>query len=906
MLGCLGTLTGHKGCVNRTVWSADGSKFASVSDDTDLVLWGLCAEPEDRPAVVGWEPPRRPGRPSASASAPAAFGLRMLQRISTGHGGNVFGVAFLPHAGDKVLVTGAMDGEVRVHSTAAPVARGAHAFSPTPTAERSPRAMRLERRFGARASPPSARFYSELRHTHRTCVKNVDVAPDCAHLAWSASEDGTVAQIDVREAPAQARPVLITSHAARASGGASRASLRHVAVNPVRPHLLAVAVDSALRVYDRRMLPGLGRAIGGDRCTGLLPSAWSHASLSAATRNVLSFTPLHLSEGSSSSYRRSYATMCEWDASGDHLLGTYSGDGIYVFNATAVELRAPVETYGPSRCEHSGEGRERRGGTWEEGVDVTRGGEAPIRPAASAPPVLPPVLPAPGPRGGLRSAYASSFAHPSPALSASAKDLKERGDSAFKKGEFGPAVAWYSGAIEAVDRQRIRAARSGEDTRPASSNASGVATLYSNRAAALAKRGAAGDAAGSVHDFALAAACAPHSWRIQLKLCNALTAAGCQELARAHASAFVHNWSRVGDSESEGEGEALDLGINEAKVIARQQQERRGDAAGRPSSVSDDEEGEGRLTMEGEDDPWLARDRRRQPEGEEDEEEEEEGEEEDEEGKEEEEEDEEEDEESEGTESSGRIEGEGSPPPTEAEGGPLGPSTLQPPPESAWLTTLGPPILSCTRHVERYTGHENAATDIKEAAFWAPQTRAGSGKDVMDVVVEDGEGMEGAARLATGRRGYILSGSDDGRLWVYDRATGMPVGAYGADGDVLNCVRPHPILPLIATSGIDSVIRLWAPRSLGAGGEPLEEGEAVDASASRKDLRDDRPTSLAARDRTALAGLLALTDNTGPTSARGRIGGRAGLQGLLAMLQPGVVQEEGGGEGGVRVQCPTQ
>ena len=32
-----------------------------------------------------------------------------------------------------------------------------------------------------------------------------------------------------------------------------------------------------------------------------------------------------------------------------------------------------------------------------------------------------------------------------------------------------------------------------------------------------------------------------------------------------------------------------------------------------------------------------------------------------------------------------------------------------------------------------------------------------------------------------------------------------------ADEDVANCVRCHPSLPVLATSGIESVVRLWAP-----------------------------------------------------------------------------------------------
>lgn len=39
----------------------------------------------------------------------------------------------------------------------------------------------------------------------------------------------------------------------------------------------------------------------------------------------------------------------------------------------------------------------------------------------------------------------------------------------------------------------------------------------------------------------------------------------------------------------------------------------------------------------------------------------------------------------------------------------------------------------------------------------------------------------------------------------------LQIQALKADEDVVNCVQPHPCLPLLATSGIESVVKLWAP-----------------------------------------------------------------------------------------------
>lgn len=32
------------------------------------------------------------------------------------------------------------------------------------------------------------------------------------------------------------------------------------------------------------------------------------------------------------------------------------------------------------------------------------------------------------------------------------------------------------------------------------------------------------------------------------------------------------------------------------------------------------------------------------------------------------------------------------------------------------------------------------------------------------------------------------------------------------DNHVVNCIQPHPSLPLLATSGVDHDVKLWSPR----------------------------------------------------------------------------------------------
>ena len=58
---------------------------------------------------------------------------------------------------------------------------------------------------------------------------------------------------------------------------------------------------------------------------------------------------------------------------------------------------------------------------------------------------------------------------------------------------------------------------------------------------------------------------------------------------------------------------------------------------------------------------------------------------------------------------------------------------------------------------------------------------------------------------------YIVAGSDDGCIFIWDRTTGVIQRILKGDDSIVNCLQPHPTTCLMATSGIDSVVRLWAP-----------------------------------------------------------------------------------------------
>ncbi|XP_022173232.1 DDB1- and CUL4-associated factor 6-like isoform X2 [Myzus persicae] len=82
----------------------------------------------------------------------------------------------------------------------------------------------------------------------------------------------------------------------------------------------------------------------------------------------------------------------------------------------------------------------------------------------------------------------------------------------------------------------------------------------------------------------------------------------------------------------------------------------------------------------------------------------------------------------------------------------------------------------------QYKGHRNARTILKEATFW--------GND------------------------FIISGSDCGYVFIWDRYTCEIVMLLKADANVVNCIQPHPSRLLLVTSGVDYNVKLWSPISV--------------------------------------------------------------------------------------------
>ncbi|XP_061372050.1 protein ALTERED SEED GERMINATION 2 [Gastrolobium bilobum] len=121
---------------------------------------------------------------------------------------------------------------------------------------------------------------------------------------------------------------------------------------------------------------------------------------------------------------------------------------------------------------------------------------------------------------------------------------------------------------------------------------------------------------------------------------------------------------------------------------------------------------------------------------------------------------------------------------------------------------------------QRFIGHCNVGTDIKQANF-------------------------------LGQRGeYVASGSDDGRWFIWEKRTGRLIKMLNGDESVVNCVQCHPFDFVVATSGIDSTIKIWTPSapvpsSVAGGSAGPETGDVLLAMESNQQkLSRNRDTIL--------------------------------------------------------------
>ncbi|KAK6468545.1 DDB1- and CUL4-associated factor 8 [Huso huso] len=84
-------------------------------------------------------------------------------------------------------------------------------------------------------------------------------------------------------------------------------------------------------------------------------------------------------------------------------------------------------------------------------------------------------------------------------------------------------------------------------------------------------------------------------------------------------------------------------------------------------------------------------------------------------------------------------------------------------------------------YMKHYKGHRNNAT-VKGVNFYGPRDE------------------------------FVVSGSDCGHIYLWEKNSARIVQFMEGDkGGVVNCLEPHPHLPVLATSGLDHDVKIWAP-----------------------------------------------------------------------------------------------
>jgi len=608
--------------------------------------------------------------------------------VRTEHRGNIFSVKFMPHTENRTLVSGAADYQVQVHDV---------------------------------TQQKTVTTFSN----HMKRVKRLDVAQDCPNLVWSASEDGTVMETDIRAKPSEVS-VLVNLMSVMGRG----AEAKCVSVNQKRPEWIAVgASDPYVRIYDRRQLkakliefPADAQLLYERRAFLAQQPRCVHgpATLDACARYCV---PGHLHRleerpptrgrrGRKESHRRLLAcTYTAFSPDGTELLVNLGGEQIYLFDFLDNSSRKLIDTSWFN--------------TFVNPCDVTSAGcsDDVIGTGNST-----------ATANGFSQAAATAANGKTVAKSAilpltpRAESLKAAANSDFGKDNYSRAILQYNEAL-AICQHPV---------------------LFANRAAAYMKRKWDGDMYAALMDCRSALKLDRGHMKAHLRLCRCLLELKWPQEAAKAIEAFK---ARFPDHSEVSACKSLVKDIAEAlEEMEEEDTELEEDSddddriVGEMSSSLDEEEMEERADFEEaqEEEQLSVSDFLRESATGEDEGQQE------------------------------RL--------RDDEGERQRRAKAKPPP--ALRTGFKNAEENASRcgaldFRQRFLGHCNTSTDIKEANFFG--------------------------------NGFVVAGSDDGNLYCWDRETSNICKVLQADESIVNCVQPHPYSCLLASSGIDPVVRLWAP-----------------------------------------------------------------------------------------------
>lgn len=396
----------------------------------------LLASGSDDVQVIVWDP----------------FSHRAVGSIMTGHTGNIFTVKFLPNSSDSLLVSGAADCKIRVHELRSQ--ETTHVFS-----------------------------------CHAGRVKRIATAANVPFMFWSAAEDGTVMQFDLRDPDSASstnpRNVLVNLKAHMGS----YAEAKCLAINPLWPEQLAVgANDPYVRLYDRRMLSCKSIRFATEP-TVRLP--WERPTLDSETLSgedsslppgcVQYYVAGHLPQ-KQQEYKNKYRTLAStyltFSPDGREILVNLGGEQIYLFDVNRKRkpqkfniptmphtngfVKAAQRVHSKPHCGHIN-------GTTTNGV--TNGMNRHLEQAVS-------VIPASGTEDKIAHTK-SRRRQCGRTLPPAVEALKQRANSVFEKQQYTQAILLYNEALAMASNSPI---------------------LYSNRAAAYMKRNWDGDLYAALRD----------------------------------------------------------------------------------------------------------------------------------------------------------------------------------------------------------------------------------------------------------------------------------------------------------------------------------------------------------------------------------------------------------------------
>ncbi|XP_058090863.1 uncharacterized protein LOC131237204 isoform X2 [Magnolia sinica] len=75
---------------------------------------------------------------------------------------------------------------------------------------------------------------------------------------------------------------------------------------------------------------------------------------------------------------------------------------------------------------------------------------------------------------------------------------------------------------------------------------------------------------------------------------------------------------------------------------------------------------------------------------------------------------------------------------------------------------------------------------------------------------------------------YVVSGSDCGRIFIWRKRGGDLLRVMEADKHVVNCIEPHPHVPMLASSGIENDIKIWTPKATERASLPVNLEEVME------------------------------------------------------------------------------